>query len=489
MKRLYYIWLTALLLAGCQDELLVRNAERMDGLTTKAGETVTRIDEPYIFLAQKNFKAFTDIETLDDRFAACEVPEDTLKAMTTDALVRTALNYPLNFIYSAYNDPYYAVKLIVKNSALHRELIGRRDAAEVLLQHFAKTTMNMDTTAFSVFNRSETCLTYANEMFFEYLLTSGLVPGLDEGKNYRTLCEIACRKVAEREADSETYSELSVAPLETLLGNTRSGDQDNAPEEQGRYYSIATWHTPFGQDLTVGIEYEMSPTEIYQVTTDYSLYYPNATVIANASKKYNGNGYAWIKTDPTMSNYITSQVYNSWLTYNYSGTDHQMTKLWSNDFYVTATVSDAKNIYYLSADQSAVQDMASSNYYSKWGIGPLMLHAPTYCPYNTSSPSYYKIRTSTASFAFTIDGPDAVQANASNYYYPQPYNPDDGRLSVSWTVENLTTHDPSTYSFNHYGTSHLLTCTEAWSTYKMFLEGYYGTTLMFQAVKTITCFP
>lgn len=102
MKHLHFIiiLLGGLVMAGCQDQLAVRDAVQQDELGTKAGVFTVQTNNRYVFPAEKNFEAWGNIIGLENRFAACEVPENLLRAMTTDALVRTALNYPLNFIYS-----------------------------------------------------------------------------------------------------------------------------------------------------------------------------------------------------------------------------------------------------------------------------------------------------------------------------------------------------------------------------------------------------
>ena len=125
-----------------QDQLAILEPVLPEGLGTKGEEITVQTNERYVFPAEKDFKAWVDIVTLEDRLAACEVPENLLHSMTTDALVRTVLNYPLFFIYSAYDNPLDAVDIIVKSSRLHRELFTRSDAAEVLLRHFDETYMD-----------------------------------------------------------------------------------------------------------------------------------------------------------------------------------------------------------------------------------------------------------------------------------------------------------------------------------------------------------
>ena len=143
MKQSHFIIFALLgfLMLGCQDQLVLRDEAPLVEIATKAGadEYSVQTNERYVFPSEKDYKAWTDIVSLEERLASCEVPASTLRAMTTDALVRTVLNYPLNFIYSAYDNPLDAVDIIVKNSPLHQELFSRSDAVKVLLQHFDQT--------------------------------------------------------------------------------------------------------------------------------------------------------------------------------------------------------------------------------------------------------------------------------------------------------------------------------------------------------------
>ena len=127
MKRFFYLFLGGILLIGCQDRLSYLSDTRDDAPITKAEELSTdfSIDEPYTFISENNSKIWADVIGIEDRFQVCEVPEEDLKRMTTEALVKTMLKYPLNVIYSAYDAPLDAIRLIFKNSALHRELAGR----------------------------------------------------------------------------------------------------------------------------------------------------------------------------------------------------------------------------------------------------------------------------------------------------------------------------------------------------------------------------
>ncbi len=477
MKRLYYLFLVSILLIGCQDRLSYQTEDFDEAPITKAEEMSRSfsINEPYTFVTEKDFKAWTDIVTLEGRLAACEIPESTLKAMTTDALVRTVLKYPLNFIYSAYNDPFVAVDIIVKNSPLHQELFSRNNAADVLLNYFERTSINEDFRN-TLFNSSENRLSYANEMFFEYLLASRLSSGLFTKGMIKDLQKIARRKLEERLSDTEAFSEVSFAPLRLIA-------EESSSNSQTRSFYYWQWYTPFGRMFRAEARTEMTDSEIYYLTWLYTNNYPEAGMLGLASDRYNGNGYAWMINDPTAGSNNSATTSNSWL-YDGGNSGNDITDLWTDALYeVTQYPSEAERFYYNGSDHTAIL-YSSQTVISKWGNGPLMEHAPDYCPYySNANISYYRIRTTPISDGFSIDGPDSVLVNASNAY---SFSPSPRGVTLSWSVENISTGSTSSFSFN--STTHSLCCYDP-GAYVIHVEGYFGSNHVVTKQKVIVCYP
>ena len=478
MKRLYSLIFVSLLLAGCQDRMSYQT-DFPKGLPVTKAENLSRVysnNEPYTFLVEKDFKAWTEIVTLEDRLAACEIPESTLNAMTTDALVRTALKYPLNFIYSAYNDPLVAVDIIVKNSSLHQELFSRNDAAEVLLHYFGQTDIDKNLQKTN-FNRDDSCLTYANEMFFEYLLASRISTGLFTKRDLLELHNTARRKLEMRQLDTEDFSEVSLAPLRLIAEKT-------SVNSQTRSFYYWQWYTPFGHMFRAEARTEMTDMEIYTITSDYVSNYPDAGMVALASDRYNGNGYAWMINDPTAGSNNSATTSNSWL-YDEDGlgnSGNNITNMWEDDLYMETTISsEAEKIYYSDSDHSALP-YYSQRYISKWGNGPLMTHAPDYCPY-PSTRQYFKIRTNQSSDCITIVGDTPVIVNDTNMYSCIASL---RGITLNWSAEDIYTSSTTTFSFNP--TTHALCCYEP-GAYVIHVEGYFGSSHVISKQKTIVCLP
>lgn len=80
---------------------------------------------------------------LEDRFAALEIPADTLKQMTTMALVKSVANFPLLGILStAYSgNCIRALEMYFQYSALFRELESRENVEDIMIWAFSQMDM------------------------------------------------------------------------------------------------------------------------------------------------------------------------------------------------------------------------------------------------------------------------------------------------------------------------------------------------------------
>jgi hypothetical protein len=138
-------------------------------------------------------------------------------------------------------------------------------------------------------------------------------------------------------------------------------------------------YTPYGSAIYASQPSEMSAQEIAAITAECAALYPNATVLANASARYNCHGYAWCIKEggPTC-----------WISQN-----PDLSRYWTDGSYAQTTEASAEKIFYYNGDHSAVKSsVVAGKYESKWGQAPLMRHDPTYGPsiYNMQYRRYYK---------------------------------------------------------------------------------------------------
>lgn len=360
-----------------------------------------------------DFTLWTKVESLEERFSVCDISEERAKTMTTDAIVRSILHYPLNYIIFVYNNPIDAVKLVLEYSNLHRELLKREDAAKTVLQYFEQSEIDMAGT-YSSFDKSYRRVNYVDEMFLEYLIASGMIKGIDKPDIIQTLMAVVEGKAKKRIMDATTYSEYSISPLATIKKNLTP----SLTSKSSTYI-----YTYFTQALGVEIFPELSASEIIYITNTLASAYPNAVVIRPASSTYNCHSYTWHDQSTSNHYWLNSLAPNGAL---------QLKRYWTDDYYYVTTEANAEKVFYASGDHSAIP-LSTNWYISKWGNGPLMEHAPDYCPYFSTNRQYY-VHRAYLPYDITsyIIGDMHITVNTThNYSLPHYYN----GLSISWSAE------------------------------------------------------
>lgn len=204
-----------ILLAGCQKE--EAPAVRPGTATkTQASAVSYDPDAPIVYFAtEADYVAWTHINTLMKRFEACEPPQKQLNAMTTEALAKSVMNYPLNYLTLFYENSQVAIDLIIENSSLHRAFLSRSDAGKVLVPLYAAAELDMSLEK-SNHDGDYGCLSYTNSMFLDYFIGSGRIPGLDDPSVRKQLIDAVEKKISYRESQPEIFSWYSIAPLYDL---------------------------------------------------------------------------------------------------------------------------------------------------------------------------------------------------------------------------------------------------------------------------------
>lgn len=477
MKKLITL-LSAISIAliSCQQNLTPEISAPADEVMTKslsAGRV--EISDPFIFSAAKDMKSFTDIGPLEDRFAACEVPVSRLDAMTTEALVKSMLNYPLNYLVFFYNDPQDAIDLIVEYSPLHQEFLSRSDAAEVFVDFYAAADLDISPEKGNL-DGNYTSLSYTNTMFMDHFIGSGLMSGLGKASVKQKLAEAVSEKLQERIKAPETFSIHSINPLLAVneaesLGLSTIVNRSNA-------FSYNTQTIPRGRVLDVVIFTESSVFELNQLDQAATTNYPNAVLLDNSTHRYNGHSYAWhnSSTDNTL-----------WLDRVDREGAEQLSEYWStytnfNVYESCSNESSANIVYYSDGDHSAVYS-SNNSYISKWSDGPLMQHAPTYCPYINTNRQYFKPKVNSK---VVISGNSPVALNQANDY---TISSREIALEYEFAVRYMDAPSPTPFVVTQVSdTKYRLTCQD-YGYFKIVYDGYYNGYYLDGTTFTVICLP
>lgn len=446
MKRsiLIPICITLLVIVSCMSNEVVE-VQQYNAVQTKSDSIAIHkdysVDTPIQYLAEINHNEWVKIRHVEDRILACNPTQEEVEMMTTGALMKSILHYPLNYLVFVYDDPMVAINSISDNSLIHKEFERRDDAAEVIVEFFKNIeSIEMDPNKNS--SKEYKRLQYSDEMFLEYYMASKRIPELYTKETRDVLCEVVKQKIEERCSLTEIFSEQSLIPLRIMSAILEINDRI---EDVFALTSIqATVYTPFGKSITAYTNSSYTQQESAYVSTRVVMDWEEAIQIAPATSAYNCHSYAWHRQ---------SEYNNYWINYLDSNYTFQLAKYWTNDLYVSCTQQQAEIVFYDNSeytfytgyhkDHSAII-LANGLCISKWGDGPLMMHEIDYCPYYLSSPYstvylYKKERTDVPLNTIQIYGEDHVSPGQGSLYLSNISHGSD--IVYSWAITSYPT-DP-----------------------------------------------
>ena len=143
--------------------------------------------------------------------------------------------------------------------------------------------------------------------------------------------------------------------------------------------NLATVYTPYGSPVsdTYYRSEELSASQKAKILNDQLLEYPQAEYVDEATTTYNCHAYAWS---------VTEGGEKVWM----GRTTNPTNTYWLDGSYISATSGSATKVSYLSDNHSVVTTGMPDIFISKWGLGPLMRHHKSHCPYDASSLSLLK---------------------------------------------------------------------------------------------------
>lgn len=401
------------LAVSCQREDVEICDEDISALITKSGMMIkgTTIKDDSISFVSKDDKSFwSQFNSLEERIDAFQIPENQLDELSTATLAQAIVDYPLNFLVWAYNEPLDVVNMFFEKSSIHKELLSRDDASIEIKNTYCRDAHQEDV------NPTKT-------YFEDYLMASAIVPRIYSDDAVPEIKVAVEEKLQELSKQQDTCSYVLLRPLlliDKLCSDPSSLSEFDAysivqhldAEIMASSSSTTTIFTPCGKSLTGFLRSEFPANLIPRINEDFQGPYRNATIISNASNKYNCHSYAWHQSNSSNSVWIDA----------YYGGSLQLSKYWTNDVYLSCNSSDAEKIYYSNGDHSAIRSSNSGKYISKWGNGPVMEHDPTDCPYSTTGMQYYRTRRTSdpaiqwSLIPMTISGEVFVPQNVDNLY-------------------------------------------------------------------------
>ena len=91
---------------------------------------------PYNFRTKPGTESWRKLKTHDEMIKVCRIPTDTLKRLTTAALLETCLSYPLMMDFLASNNMKSGFENTYKVFNGYQELVNRPDFANALIRYY-----------------------------------------------------------------------------------------------------------------------------------------------------------------------------------------------------------------------------------------------------------------------------------------------------------------------------------------------------------------
>lgn len=298
---------------------------------------ISTITTPYEYPITPFMDEWKNFESHTEMIAACQIPEDILKNLSTEALAETVMNYPLLTDMLAWSDRSLGFQNVVSNFNGLEELLSRQNGVDYIL-----------TTTPMLYNQN----VLANQ------------------DNFNERNKIRCAALILSCVNGATPAETLATP-EIETGEVRTPNGSLVP-----YYKDLDF-----VDLNhlFGSSVPFTQNEFDDLERSYELNYPNATKIDGISPSYNCHSYAWYSTSEnpywitSIDNYILDESYVS--IYPDDASRGDIATYWRG---LTSLLHSA-----------LVESYRNNHFYltSKWDFMGVYSHREDYCPYYSSASS------------------------------------------------------------------------------------------------------
>lgn len=338
---------------------------------------------PYVFPITQESPEWVEFNTTQERIDVCQVPEQKLKSMTTEALLATVMNYPFIETYTAFNSVEDACRTMSRDFNGFGELFSRPDITDELLNKYRDSrvlTSQEVRTRKTSSPRFKDVKAFFESATVEYLIAcSEIINGDLSAKDSAVLSVLVEQKNEERDAAGIYSNNRTLYPIsESGVTINRAGGSSWNPI----YNEVVTPKGSLVPEVyTRGPE--LSSAEINDANLQYGWSFPEATRIADPTIRYNCHSYAFYQQSPSNKFWIGRE--NPPVVYITDGSYKKFTGIPSIGMKVWYT-----NQNHTGVSMGLVNKNGSQVLYvrSKWGAAGLYEHPYYENPYGTSVEYY-----------------------------------------------------------------------------------------------------
>lgn len=240
-----------------------------------------------------------------DRIDACQIPNEILDKLSTTELIQAVLDFPFFIDIYAFDTISEGYSCVFSECKALQTLVRRNDKAETIIKYYS----SMDVPK-NIKNTSE-------NKKFDDLWKMELLISQDD-----FCCEMSDEQKVEMLNIAESKLLAKSQNLEIYSGSNNAFFESASENSALSLYSVSsTVYTPKGSAVSVykwtSNDSDFSSAEISSLNSQYAKAYPNATRLANPTKKYNCHSYAWYSQSTSNiywmnnpSKYMTDGSYN-----------------------------------------------------------------------------------------------------------------------------------------------------------------------------------
>lgn len=166
-------------------------------------------------------EAWKNLKSGKEMAEVCQLPDSILTALTTEALVKTCLDYPLLLEVFYANDLPTGINAVIQNFNGLRELIKRSDAATVLLEMYTIKKITDVTNKKTDIEQGAFAVSF---VYLELLLSRPVLISKLSHNEKVSLVKDAINKYDEKKLQPKVFSELSQTPSLLIVGQALSAE-------------------------------------------------------------------------------------------------------------------------------------------------------------------------------------------------------------------------------------------------------------------------
>lgn len=367
------------------------------GVNTYAGYE-NNIDKNMYYQITPDDAEWSDFQTTEEMYKACQIDIEILKGMDTEELVKVVADYSLMVNIYAYDSMEQGMEAVGRHFDGINELLDRNDAINGICSYLEKISdrERAEKIGDDFGLKCDYCMTLIDYTYQKqnYISDSATKRIMDVYKEIEVLRDdgvvsegyVSFDYLRDLSIESYLNSGIKRAPIKDIIDTDISTNVKSVGTQ--------TVYTPKGTKMTL-TKYEfVSSSAAAYINKQMDAAYPNAVRFAPASAHYNCHSYVWYSAsaynlcwmEPEQALlYIADGSYSAVSNFNniVGAKVQYMDK--NNQFIHSAIVSSQSSVNLSSLKQGIGIEVKS-----KWGMAGLYKHSAAYSPYDIGILLFYK---------------------------------------------------------------------------------------------------